>query len=495
MTRDSTPPFLDLRSFLAHLDRSGRLRHVAKAVDKDWELACIARWALESTPERDTYAILFEHVRNHSAPVVVNLYSTPEMYASALGISPDCLLKHWANALESPCVPSVVGSGPVQEVVRTGSKVDLLSIPAPIWTPGQDAGPYLSAANVITKDPDTGIQNMGIYRMQIHDRNHAGLCFASKMQHGAMHLKKYGERRQPMPIAAVIGAAPVVTFASAAKLPYGVDELGIAGGLAASSLEVVRGKTVDLLVPAQAELVIEGFVHPESRETEGPFGEFLGYVNGAAPAPVVEVTAITHRSSPIHHGFVQQLPPSDGHFVMEMGFLGPLWFNVNRKLGLKGIRDLAIARGSAGLGILVVQIEKAHASESAHIGRMLAKFSSGLSFIYLVDEDIDIRDQESLNWALSSRVGQPKDIEFVRNLSTSQSDYSKVSDAETKEPACQRNASAVVVNAIAKSPMSKISLPTCPLMLKTLETWHETGLPPLSPRKRLITLLKSHSKD
>ena len=166
-------------------------------------------------------------------------------------------------------------------------------------------------------------------------------------------------------------------------------------------------KTVDLLVPARAECVIEGLVHAGTSREEGPFGEYLGYVNGAAPAAVVEVTAITHRSAPVHHGFVQQMPPSDGHLVMEMGVLGPLWFNLTQKLKVKGIRNLAIARGSAGLSILVAQIEKAHVSQSDRIGRLLAKFNSGQKFIYLVDEDIDIRDQDTLNWALSSRVNLP----------------------------------------------------------------------------------------
>jgi len=141
---------------------------------------------------------------------------------------------------------------------------------------------------------------------------------------------------------------------------------------------------------------------------EGPFGEYLGHVNGAAPAAVVEITAITRRAAALHHGFVQQMPPSDGHLVMEIGMLGPLWFNLTRKLGVKGIRNLAIARGSAGLSILVAQIERAYASESSRIGRLLAKFNSGQKFIYLVDEDIDIRDQETLNWALSSRVNAPQ---------------------------------------------------------------------------------------
>ncbi len=488
-------PFLDLRSFLSFLEGTSRLRRVTKCVDKDWELACIARWALECTSERDSYAILFENVKNHSAPVVVNLFSTPEMYASALGISADDILERWANALEKPLSPIQVNSGPAQDVVHLESEADLFSIPAPIWTPRQDGGPYFSAANVITKDPETGVQNVGIYRMQIHDSKRAGLYFADHMQHGAIHLKKWIERRQPMPVAAVVGAAPAVIFASAAKLPYGMDELTIAGALAGSRLEVVRGKSVDLFVPARAECVIEGVVHASRSQTEGPFGEYLGYVNGAAPAAVVEVTAVTHRTAPIHHGFVQQMPPSDGHLVMEMGVLGPLWFNLVRKLKLKGLRNLAIARGSAGLSILIAAIDKNHRSESARIGRLLAKFNSGQKFIYLVDDDIDIRDQDTVNWALSSRVRFPQDIEFAESVMSSRSGGAKAFSGDGGNLVPNPSSSAVaIVNATAKQATPELSLPDASLMLRVKDQWAETGLPPLIARKRLQKLLKIVSR-
>ncbi len=451
---------------------------------------------MESTAEKDAYAILFEHVQDHSSPVVVNLYLTAEMYASALKITPDAILAHWANSLETPIPPVLVDFAAVQEVVHFKSEADLLSIPAPIWTPGKDAGAYLSAANVITKDPETGIQNMGIYRMQIHDSAHAGLYFGGKMQHGAIHFRKYAERHEPMPVAAVVGAAPVVTFAAAAKLPYGCDELSVAGALAGVGLEVVRGKTVDLLVPARAEYVIEGYVHTDKKREEGPFGEYLGFVNEAAPAAVVEVTAITHRSAPVLHGFVQQMPPSDGHLVMEMGCLGPLWFNLTRKLGVKGIRNLAIASGSAGLSILIAQIEAAQVSESARIGRLLAKFNSGQRFIYLVDEDIDIRDHETVNWALSSRVRPERDIEIVQGGIRSQASNAMASlnDSQPLVPTSS-SASIAIVNATTKETMPEISLPCPSLMSKTLEDWKETGLPPIVPRKRLERLLRIPRHD
>lgn len=489
-------PFLDLRSFLTHLEQTGRLRRISKPVDKDWEIACLARWAMESTPEKDAYALLFENVNNQSLPVAVNLFPTPDIYATALGVQSEELLEAWAGALDRPYKPIEVSDGPIFEVVHTSLQANLLDLPAPVWTPGRDGGPYLSAASVITKDPETGIQNMGIYRMQIHDQKHAGLSFGSKMQHGAMHYSKYCKRQDPMPVAAVIGAPPVITFAAAAKTGYGVDEMEIAGGLAGSALQVVRGKTVDLLIPAHAECVIEGFVRPDVKREEGPFGEVLGYLSESAPAPVVDITAICQRGAPIHHGYVQQLPPSDGHLVMEMGFLGPLWYYLTRKLGLEGLRNLAIAPGSASLTILVAQIERTRVSQSALIGRALAKFNLGQKFIYLVDEDIDIRDPETLNWALSTRVDPERDIEFIRDFPTFQYDPSTLSRAarDGKQLGAPPYPSSVaIVNATVKCEVPEISLPGRSAMFKALENWNETGLPPLTPRKRLERLLRTHS--
>lgn len=496
MSVSPVAPFLDLPSFLSHLEQTGRLRRISKPVDKDWEIACLARWAMESTAEQDSYALLFENVNNQSVPVAVNLFPSPVLYGAALGVESEELLEAWARALDRPHKPIEVSDGPVREVVLTNSRASLLKLPAPVWTPGRDGGPYLSAASVITKDPETGIQNMGIYRMQIHDEKHAGLSFGSKMQHGAMHYSKYCKRQEPMPVAAVIGAPPVITFAAAAKTAYGVDEMEIAGGLAGSALQVVRGKTVDLLIPAHAECVIEGFVHPDVKREEGPFGEVLGYLNQSAPAAVVEITAICQRVAPVHHGYVQQLPPSDGHLVMEMGFLGPLWYYLTRKLGLEGVRNLAIARGSASLTILVAQIEKTRVSQSALIGRALAKFNLGQKFIYLVDEDIDIRDPETLNWALSTRVDPERDIEFIKDFPTFQYDPSTLSRAsrDGKQLGPPPYPSSVaIVNATVKCEVPEISLPGRSAMFKALENWNETGLPPLTPRKRLERLLRTHS--
>jgi UbiD family decarboxylase len=226
---------------------------------------------------------------------------------------------------------------------------------------------------------------------------------------------------------------------------------------------------------------------------EGPFGEALGYMNMASPAPVIDVTAICHRGAPVHHGYVQQLPPSEGHIVMEVGLLGPLWYYLTRQLRIRGLRDLAIARGSAGLAILLVQLERAEAQRVAEIGRMLARINFGQKFIYLFDEDVDIRDQETLNWALSSRVDPERDIQFLSNTNTFQYDPSTLARAGNGE--APYRSSVAIVDATLKCSIPEISLPGKSLMARVLETWPETGLPLITPRRRTQRLLATHSEQ
>lgn len=487
----------DLRSFLARLESMGRLSRVAAPVDKDKELACVARWAIEGCAADERYAIRFDHVIGFRPPVVVNLYDDLALYADAIGADPARVLERWAEALDRPHAAQVVADGPAQEVAMCGESATLRDIPIPTWTPGRDAGPYIPSACVITKDPVTGVQNVATYRIQVHGERRLGVFFGSRFQHGAMHYAKWSQRGEPMPIALAVGVAPAIAFAAGAKTAYGVDELTIAGGLIGRPIEVVRGRTVDLLLPADAEYLIEGVMPLNAAQEEGPFGEALGYMNDAAPAPYLDITAVTHRREPIFHGYVQQLPPSDGHLVMELGVLGPLWWYLTRKLRLAGLRDLAIVRGAAGVAALVAQVEAGAGSKAGMIGRTLAKLNFGQKFIYLVDEDVDIRDLETLSWAISCRVDPARDISMVNDVTTWQLDPSVHARAAADGVALQGapyKSSLAVVDATIKSQTPALSLPRREEMDAVARRWHDFGLPPLKRRRRLERLLGQESR-
>ncbi len=493
-----TAPFLSLRAFLEHLEAQHSLQRIRKAVDKNTELACIVRWVIESTPRQQAGGLLFENIAGYKESVAVNLFPNRDWYAAALGVQSGQTLERWARAIEQPHAPVIVETAAAQEVVTQGTEVDAGTMPAPVWTPGRDASPYLSAGLVITKDPDTGVQNLASYRVQVQGPRRLGLFFGSKLQHGAIHHARHSQRNLPTPVAVVVGAPPAVCFAAAAKTPYGVDEMTIAGGLAGLGLEVVKGRTVDLYVPAEAEYVIEGVVTPNAQAPEGPFGEALGYMNDAAPAAYIDVTAITHRRNPIHHGYVQQLPPSEGHLVMEMGILGPLWHALTRRLRLEGIIGLGIAPGSAGVSTLVVQLAASHRERAASIGKAIAQINFGQKFIYLVDEDIDLDDAETLNWALSARVDPHRDITLVDGTNTFQLDPSVLArfHATGKEPSPPPyKSSLAIVDATLKCKVPAIALPAWSQMEHVLKRWDELELDPILPRKRLVRLLQAHSAD
>ncbi len=486
-------PSGDLRGFLAHLEGTGRLRRVTCQVDKDTELACIARWAMEATARDEQYAIRFDSIRGHRLPVVIQCYATRAMYAEALGTTPEAILARWNEAMAAPIAPVAVARAPAHEVVDT--RPDLGAWPIPVWTPGRDAGPYIPSAAVITKDPKTGVQNLATYRIQVHGARELGVFFGSRLQHGAIHAARWHERGEPAPVALAVGVPPAVNFAAAAKTAYGVDELTIAGGLMKRPVEVVPAKTVELLVPARAELVIEGVIRMGALRTEAPFGEALGYMNEAGPAPLLEVTAITHRRNPIVHGYVQQFPPSDGHLVMELGVLGPLAHSLASKLGLRGIADMAILPGSAGVSAVVVQWDGSRGSSAATIGAALAQLNFGQRWVILVDADIDIRDEATVNWALSCRVDPSRDIRLIDGTKAFQPDPAVIHRARTdgaELAAPPYFSSMAIIDATVKCPVPELSLPPKRLMEQVLARWGETGLPPIRPPSRLRRLLEKH---
>jgi UbiD family decarboxylase len=289
----SNEPFFEtLRDLLLHLERIGKLQRISKTVDKDWEIACITRQVMYQPPDH-RYAILFESVAGFDTPVATNtLGASRELYATALGVSSkngqidkEAIHSRWVQALAAPLAPIVAKTGPCKENVMRGDAVDLLKFPIPTWTPGGDAGAYLSAGAVVQKDPETGIQNVGVYRGMIKSRNRIGIL-VQPAKHSGVIFQKYEAASMPMPVAIVVGPPPYLGMTSVGRVPFGVDEISVAGALSGRAMEVVKCETVDLFVPAYCEMVIEGVVSPGVREKEGPFGEFYGHMGPPACSPI-----------------------------------------------------------------------------------------------------------------------------------------------------------------------------------------------------------------
>ena len=257
--------YRDFRAHLAALEERGKLLRIKREINKDTELMPLVRWQFRGLEERDRKAFMFENVvdskgRRFAMPVTVGtLAATTEIYAIGMMCEPDAIHERWTQAQLHPIEPVIVRSAPVHEIVWQGA--DLLNghgldmIPVPISTPGFDNAPYLTSANWITKDPETGIYNIGNYRSQIKSANRTGGLFTS--QHMGQHWRKAKAKGQRLEACIAIGVTPNIAYSATAKIPYDFDEYRLAGGLAGEPVEVVRAKSVDLLVPATAEIIIE----------------------------------------------------------------------------------------------------------------------------------------------------------------------------------------------------------------------------------------------
>src|SRR5580704_2247009 len=279
--------YADLHDHIDRLDKAGLLRRIDAPINKDTEMHPLVRWQFRGgIAERDRKAFLFTNIvdsrgRRYDIPVAVGAFAaSPKIYAIGMGRPVEEIGAAWARAFANPIAPVTVTAPPCQEVIITGDDLrrpegGLASLPVPISTPGFDSAPYLTATLCITRDPETGVRNMGTYRAALKKSDRLGVRMSSRIggAGGYLHWLKYRERREPMPCAIVIGCAPVVLYTGPQKLAVGQDEMTVAGGAAGAPIRTARAVTVDLDVPADAEIVIEGLIDPELLEPEGPFGE------------------------------------------------------------------------------------------------------------------------------------------------------------------------------------------------------------------------------
>ena len=270
----------------------------------------------------------------------------------------------------------MVADAPCQEVVIIGNDLDrdggaLDGLPVPISTPGWDNAPYLSAGHYITKDPDTGIQNVGNYRGQIKAPRRLGMNPSVELRAGIYaHWQKCKARGEPLPCAVVVGCPPVISYASVQKMPENLDELAVAGALAGGPINVMRAKTVDLLVPAEAEIVIEGLINTELLEPEAPFGESHGYVNLQEYNAFMEVTAITRRRRPILTSFISQVTPSESSVIRRVAMEPVYLHHLRTVLGIKGVKRVAMHEPLTSL-YAVIAIQFARGTPESEIWRAL----------------------------------------------------------------------------------------------------------------------------
>lgn len=397
-------PFNDLREFLQFLEEHGELLKTKKPVDVKFEISSYIR----KTSDQRGPALFFENVKNFDMPVVGGIFATRERAFLALETSSQDYVHKFQNALDHLLAPKLVSNAPCKDVIYTGNDVDLTRLPIPIFSE-KDPAPFITLGLSISRDPKSGGKNTSIYRLQLKGRNRLGIM----AQHLVRQLVEAESLGKGLPIAIAIGTDPVIPLATQWMAPYGTDEMALAGALRGQPVEVVKAETVDLEVPATAEIVIEGNVLPNIREQEGPFGEVSGYYTPANPKPLIEVSAITHRKNPIYQAALTGMPTTENHILKQLPLEATFYWMLKKEF--PGVTAVHFpAAGTVGM-ISVIAMKQAYECEARNV--IATMFGSRRNKITIVvDDDVDIYDMEKVLWAIATRTQADEDIVIFPRL-------------------------------------------------------------------------------
>ena len=408
----------DLRSWMRDLESAGLLRRVRAEVDWDEEIGALARINLALKGP----ALLFENIKDHADTISTRFLTcgvgSRDHIIQLAGLPRDSsdreIVRHFKNVYRNPVPPVIVDSGPVRRNILTGDDIDIGQFPAPRWH-RSDGGKYINTfCGVVTRDPDTGHTNIGLYRGMVLDRNKIATLLMPTQGWGG-HFGKYKSRppgkEDHMPVAVVHGWHDVLPFCAGSPFTKKICEWDMMGAILGRPVELVKCETVDLEVPASAEVVFEGYIDPDPKTfaMEGPFADYPGHLGGKpSPKPVIEITAITHRDDPVMRGALEGARPgfpSEDSPLCAYSWSAIAW-NMLEEFGVDNVTDVWMPPVTTGCNI-VVQIRKRYRGHAQQVGNALWGTSAGQWFfknVMVVEEDIDIRDREALDWAMGFRV-------------------------------------------------------------------------------------------
>ncbi len=399
----------DLRTFISEImeRRPDELKMVTEEVDARFGITAVA----EALERRGQFpAVYFQRVRGSELPAVVNLTATYERLALALGTTTDRMVQVYAERQGQPVPPHVVDSGPVKDVIWTGADADVSRLPIPTHN-ALDGGPYLTGASLVARDPVSGTLNVGLYRHQIHGPDRIGVWFITG-HHGDYIRQRYEELKRPMPVAMIVGHHPAAIMGTISRLPGMGGEYEEAGALLGESIELVKCETSDLLVPARAEIVIEGVIEPGERAEEGPFAEWPGHYTEHGPKPVIRVSAITMRRDAI---FYDVFAGHREHCVLgSLPRMGSIYRRVKQVVpGLKAVNVPAHVRMHCYISY--TKTNEAEAKKAAFAA--LLTEPENLKAVILVDDDIDVFNEPEVMWAVGTRFRADKDLQIIHDWS------------------------------------------------------------------------------
>lgn len=477
----------DLQEHLARLTKQGLVTRIDRPINKDTQLHPLVRWQFQGgLREEDRRAFLFTDVtgskgEKYDIPVLVGgLAASPEIYAMGLGVPVDEIGKVWVRAVAEPIEPIRVNEAACQEVVHEGEdlkKRGLSILPVPISTPGYDAAPYLTATLCVTKDPDNNVQNMGTYRAALKANDRLGVRMASRLSGagGYLHWEKYRKLGKPMPCAIVIGCAPAVLFTGPQKLPLDTDEMAVAGGLMGKPVRTVHCKTIDLVVPADSEIVIEGLIDTTQLEPEGPFGESHGHVALEDFNMSMQVTAITHKKKPVFISIVSQVTPSESSVLKKVAYEPMYLEHLRHVLSVRGVKRVVMHEPLTNLRkVIFVQFEKGTARTEVWRGMQGAATLQAQcgKLVIAVSEDIDPNNADAIFWSLAYRSNFMEDILMTPYRA---SGHGPKSGRAAEE-------GTLLIDATMKHDMPPLALPAEKFMREAQTIWEELQLPRIVPQ-------------
>jgi UbiD family decarboxylase len=479
----------DLQEHLALLTKRGLVTQIDRRIDKDSELHPLARWQFQGgLRDEERRAFLFTNVvgargETYDIPVLVGgLAASPEIYAAGLGVPVEDIGRVWVKAMAEPIAPVLVEDAPCQEVVLTGDELaaeggGLATLPVPISTPGFDSAPYLTATLCVTKDPESHIQNMGTYRAALKANDRLGVRMASRLSGagGYLHWEKYKKLGQPMPCAIVIGCAPAVLFTGPQKLPIDVDEMGVAGGLMGRPVRTVRCKTIDLVVPADSEIVIEGLIDTNLLEPEGPFGESHGHVALEDFNMSMRVTAITRKRKPIFLSIVSQVTPSESSVLKRVAYEPMFLEHLRHTLAIRGIKRVVMHEPLTNLR-KVIFLQFARGTPKTEVWRGMQGAATLQAqcgkLVIAVSEDIEPENADAIFWSLAYRSNFMEDLLVTPYRSSGHGPKSGRGAME----------GTLLIDATLKHDMPPLALPAEEYMARAKDIWQELGLPRILPQ-------------
>ncbi|QGM46781.1 UbiD family decarboxylase [Methylocystis heyeri] len=496
----------DLNDHLEKLDKAGLLWTVDHEINKDRHLHPFVRWGyvgdvgtvVSTNPKR---AFLFTNVTDSKGRkykgdcdvMVGGTAGSPRIYAASLGIDDagddftalsQKVYEKWVHAFSNP-IPAVEipsEEAPVHEVIITGDELKggegkgLAALPVPNNTPGWDTAPYFSAGLWITKDLDTGVENISQNRCSLKASDRMTAMWLIQTNGGAHNnWVKYKERGEKMPVALIVGAPPALQVIGPQKTPENLNDLDVAGGLVGAPYRKVRCKTVPLWAPADAQIIIEGWIDPAKLEMEAPFGESYGNMSVEEYNHSITVTAITRRRQAIITSMISQMAPSESGVIKQLNYSAVMLNHLKDTLYIRQVKDVALHGPMIGVSRLTVIVLEKNTPRT-EVWRALSGATTFMRSVgkitVAVDEDVNPNNVEEVLWAIAYRTDLMKSVKIEDYQANGHAPKLRDREWEAK----------IMIDATMHYPMPPVALPTKEIMEEARDLWLEAGLPPVAPR-------------